>query len=219
MNGKRVYSRDEIGRFKQGRSIKYIVIFIAIVAGLALFSQIERDFEAGDAQDRMIYESVRQTGETPDEMKVRLEAKVESLKDEVVNRLFEMECKGCEELPEGQLRYTQDPRKDHIPACQVVSGLRPLYCDSWGIGQYKISTLIEHWRLAYGEEISQVKAVTISQENDTVRELIKKVVVENEGTIWAWTSIDTEEEKKFFTDKITLIRELEDILQNKVAVK
>lgn len=146
--------------------------------------------------------------ETPEQ---RLDRKIDTLTNEILDRLKAGETPGYEHTP-GELFYTNDPRKVMIPACQRIGGQRPIECDSWGMYQFKITTIIHYVRMLRGQTLTMIEAIVLSQNESEARKLAAEIIVKKEGGIWEWSAAKkTPEIEAWFRDKVGDLRELIEI--------
>lgn len=174
-NDKRVYSRDEIGQFKKGKSIKYVLIFIGIVMAIALIAQIEKGFEAGDAQDRLFYEVKKVEAKEPD----RLEAKISELKQDVLEKLSQCEAPLNHHSVKGQPEGTIIFDSNNEPS------IGPL--------MYQRDTVIRYVKMFHNKDINRRQAIELAIDTEQAFDLGEKIIFEDDvdnvnkrGGIWNW---------------------------------
>lgn len=197
--------RNPDGRWKKTKKYGYALMAVSLIGvGTATMGQVANvetaEFKREEAPKEII--------QTPEE---RLNAKIDALTNEILDRLKVGETSNHKQTP-GELFYTNDPRKSMIEACARIGGKRPVECDSWGLYQFKIMTIIHYAQRLRGQTLSMIEAIVLSQNESEARKLAAEIIVKVEGGIWEWTAAKkTPETEAWFKDKVADLRELIEI--------
>lgn len=203
--------RDWRGRFRKQARVAFAGIAISLVGiGTASMSELQKTETV--QFNRVEATSTPAIIETPEQ---RLDRKIETLTNEILDELKAKETPGYTHTP-GELFYTNDPRKAMISACQRIGGQRPIECDSWGMYQFKITTIIHYVQMLRGQTLTMIEAIVLSQNENEARKLAAQIIIEKEGGIWEWSGAKrTPEIEAWFRDKVGDLRELIEIRDGK----
>lgn len=135
---------------------------------------------------------------------------VTQLQTEVVARLQRDES-GDVDTSGGIVFYTNDPRSDLTGVCARVGGKRHIECDSWGVMQFKLTTVIYYYDVLYGEKITEKEAVLIALDDDKARSLASDIIFKVEGGVWNWSAANND--ANYFSYQIPFIRSLMDQIE------
>lgn len=121
-------------------------------------------------------------------------AKIEALKDEVVNDLAKCESAG----------HTED---DAIVIFDnnKAGTLKRKDIPSFGILQFKVSTVQHYKKLIDGEVLTNKEAIILALEADRAQKLAKDIIFTVDGGIYNWQNCAT---KHGLVDKVTIIKKL-----------
>jgi hypothetical protein len=193
--------RDTKGRFRKSSPIIIgLLVFGAFLGGTLSSESIATEYS--------VVEKIVEETKTDE----RLREKIREMKDEVLDILHEGESNG-KEMEDGELFYTNDPNSRMREECSRIGGRRNINCDSFGPLQMKIGT-IQHFNMKmYGKEITQVDALLLALDLEGAKKWTEDCFMLIEGCIWEWTSAQAH--KPFLVRHIPLIRELEEVLNNK----
>lgn len=126
------------------------------------------------------------------------------LQHEVISKLQRDESGG--EDSGGDVFYTNDPRSALRGECGRVGGLRNIECDSWGVMQFKIPTVIYYYQILYGEELNQKQALQLALDDDRARALATDIIFKVEGGVWNWSAANND--ASYYSYQIPFIRSL-----------
>lgn len=106
----------------------------------------------------------------------------------------------------GDVFYANDPSSDLVGACQRIGGKRHIGCDSWGVMQFKLTTVMHYYEELYGEKITQKEALLIALDDEKARALARDIIFEVEGGVWNWTAANND--ASYYAYQIPFIRSL-----------
>jgi hypothetical protein len=129
---------------------------------------------------------------------------VEELKQEVVSRLVKLESGGFNP-DDGAVFYTHDSPKSLRAVCNRIGGKRNLECESWGIAQVKIPTLMM-WSAQLGTPMTEKEALNLALDDEKIQKFVGTVLIEIKGSCFAWTTCVKHSE--WFSSHIAHIREI-----------
>lgn len=132
---------------------------------------------------------------------------VTQLQREVVARLQRDES-GDVDTSGGIVFYTNDPRSDLQGQCARIGGKRHIECDSWGVMQFKLTTVMYFYDVLYGQKITEKEALLIALDDDKARELASDIIFKVEGGVWNWSAASND--ANYFSYQIPFIRTLMD---------
>jgi len=151
------------------------------------------------------YEAIKEQLDIIDSLEgSRLEV-VQKLKDNVIDKIRYKEVNI--EVANGDLFYVNDPYLAISDSCNRIGGQRNIDCDSWGVMQFKITTIIYYYERFNDKKLTQVEALVLALDEEKARKLAERIIFEEVGGVWNWTS--AHQDKSFFVEQIPLIRELE----------
>lgn len=109
----------------------------------------------------------------------------------------------------GEVFHTYDPDRAmrESGVCLREGGKRPIDCDSYGVMQIKIGTLQDMYPQVYGESISQIDAIMLTQDPARAKQFAVDCWVKVEGCVWRWTT--AEKHAEYFNTVLPIIRKLE----------
>lgn len=126
------------------------------------------------------------------------------LKQEVVARLQRDESGG--DASGGDVFYTNDPSSSYRETCGRIGGMRNIECDSWGVMQFKLTTVIYYYDVIYGKTITQKQALIIALDDNEARALASDIIFNVEGGVWNWTAANND--SSYYAYQIPFIRSL-----------
>lgn len=129
---------------------------------------------------------------------------IKDLEDEVIARLQRDESGG--EDSGGDLFYTNDPSSAYRSSCARIGGLRDIRCDSWGVMQFKLTTVMHYYDVLYGQKITQKEALAIAIDDEQARELARDIIFEVEGGVWNWIAANND--ANYYAYQVPFIRSL-----------
>lgn len=136
---------------------------------------------------------------------------VSQLKQEVVARLRRDESGG--EDSGGDLFYTHDPSSAYVGTCARIGGKRNIQCDSWGVMQFKLTTVIHYYKVLYGEVITQKQALVIALDDDKAEALASDIIFNVEGGVWEWSAANND--SSYYAYQVPFIRSLTEKVEGK----
>ena len=196
--------QDNKDRF--GRKIKWgigLIVLTAIVIGGFLDTSI---LEYKQAEAEKFPEIEQPTTEATRE---KLEKKIEQMTNEILDEVKKGESHGAN-ITAGQLFYTNDPHSTVKEACSRIGGKRKIDCDSWGLYQFKIPTVIHYSKTLHNQDLSETEAMLIALDPVKSRSLARDIIIKVEGGVWEWSSAT--KNQAYFERTIPLIRELQALL-------
>lgn len=110
-------------------------------------------------------------------------------------------------IKEGEIFSSFDPNSKMRASCMVTGGKRPIDCESYGIYQEKIGTVMAYAPQLYGHEVTQIEAMTIANDEEKASDFLLQCAVKIQGCIWNWTSANNNH--AVVEDLINKIRDLE----------
>ncbi len=187
--------RNNKGRFRRSLTKIYITVIIAsflvVVGG-------EKVMEWAEANEPIVIERI-----------VEVDSNIiQLMKEDLVNNLRLEESGG--RMEDGRLLYTNDPRQSMKKKCNKIGGVRDINCDSWGVMQFKIPTVIDFYDRLYGKEITEVEALLIALDEQKALKLAEDMIFEIEGAIWNWEN-SVNKKRSYYLQQIPFIRSLENI--------
>lgn len=185
------------------------VIGIAMYGGWHL-AQVASTTEYNQVVEKAVEETARRYETQIQEHKGDVKEVVEQLQDEVVARLQRDESGGKESGD--RLVYTNDPSSANAGKCARVGGLRDIECDSWGVMQFKLTTIIHFSKVLYDKDITQKEAVQIALDDEKARALAKDIIFKVEGGVWNWSAAYKDE--SYYAYQIPFIRSLAEKVNN-----
>jgi len=145
----------------------------------------------------------------------KLEQKIQTLTDEMMDKLLGGESHTSWAEREGDVLYSFDAQDALVAKCRKEHGERDIYCDSWGAYQWKIPSVQYRVEQLRGEEITQIEAMLLALDAKEARALAVECIIKIEGCIADWgaaTVGDTQVVKEWYNDRVSLIRELQAII-------
>lgn len=130
---------------------------------------------------------------------------VKQLEDEVLARLQRDES-GDVDTSGGMVFYSNDPRSDLQGTCARIGGKRNIECDSWGVMQFKLTTVMHYYKELYGEDLTEKEALLIALDDDKARSLARDIIFKVEGGVWNWSAAN--KDASYYSYQIPFIRTL-----------
>lgn len=158
-----------------------------------------------EAVEKAVEETARRYETQLAEREGDIQEIVTQLKQEVIARLQRDESGG--EDSGGSLVYTNDPNSAHVETCRRIGGMRDIDCDSWGVMQFKIPTIIYYYEMLHGETLTEKEAVVLALNDERARQLATKIIFEVEGGVWNWSAAHNDAD--YYAYQIPFIRSLE----------
>lgn len=135
---------------------------------------------------------------------------VAQLQKEVIARLQRDES-GDVDTSGGIVFYANDPRSDLQGSCARIGGKRNIECDSWGVMQFKLTTVMHYYDVLYGKQITEKEALLIALDDDQARALASDIIFKVEGGVWNWSAANND--ANYFSYQIPFIRTLMDKIE------
>lgn len=124
--------------------------------------------------------------------------KIDSLKDEVINKLMLCEAPGYKDT---DVMVTFDPLESN------PTGTKLSHIPSYGPLQFKESTVIHYYKLQNGKTLTPKEAVSLALDSKSAKELAKFVIFETKGKVTGdWKHCG---EKLNLDSQVDLIKKLE----------
>jgi len=187
----------------------YLVVVIA-AAGFA--AQFAYQYAIEQTAHEFTKEVEQAIEETAAEYQVRIEAMngdrediIKGLKQELINKLRQGESGGVD--TGSTIFYTNDPSSANREVCARIGGRRDLDCDSWGVMQFKIPTIVWYYPQIYGTEITEKEALILALNDEKAMDFASRIIFEIEGGVWNWSA--AQNDATFYTTQIPFIRSLE----------
>lgn len=184
-----------------------VVILLAGGGGYYLATQTSDTIVIDNRADveEAVEETARRYEEQLAERTGDIQEIVTQLQQEVVARLQRDES-GDVDTSGGIVFYANDPRSDLTGVCARVGGKRNIECDSWGVMQFKLTTVMYYYDVLYGEKITEKEALLIALDDDQARALATDIIFEVEGGVWNWSAANND--ASYFSYQIPFIRTL-----------
>lgn len=187
---------------------KKLALWVAVI-GISVYgghylSQKETTIEYNKVVEDAVEETARRYETQIQDHKGDIKEVVAALEDEVVARLQRDES-GIE-ASGGDVFYANDPRSALAGSCTTIGGRRNIECDSWGVMQFKIPTVIGYYKQIHGVELSQKEALLLALDDEKARALAKEIIFTVEGGVWNWSAAYNDE--AFYAYQIPFIRSL-----------
>lgn len=156
------------------------------------------------AIEEAVNETARRYETQLEEHRGDLQEVINELEGEVIARLQRDESGGGDSG--GDVFYTNDPTSSMQSTCARIGGLRNIECDSWGVMQFKLTTVMHYYSVLYGEDITQKQALQIALNDDDARALARDIIFEVEGGVWNWSAANRD--ASYYSYQIPFIRSL-----------
>lgn len=154
--------------------------------------------------EEAVEETARRYEAQLEQHKGDLKEVISQLQHDLIARLQRDESGG--EASGGDVFYANDPRSDLRGTCTTIGGKRNIECDSWGVMQFKLTTVMHYHEVLYGEKITQKQALIIALDDDQARALASDIIFKVEGGVWNWSAAYKDE--SFYAYQIPFIRSL-----------
>lgn len=162
------------------------------------------EYDSTEEVEKAVEETARRYELQLQEREGDLKEIVEQLQHEVIARLQRDESGG--EASGGDVLYVNDPQSSLRGECARIGGMRHIECDSWGVMQFKIPTVMWFYSQLYGEEITEKQALMIALDDDKARALASDAIFQIEGAVWHWSAADND--PSYYAYQIPFIRSL-----------
>lgn len=156
------------------------------------------------AVEEAVNETAKRYESLLEEHKDDLRGVIKDLENEVIARLQRDESGGGDSG--GDVFYTNDPSSDLVGTCSRIGGKRHIGCDSWGVMQFKLTTVMHYYDVLYGKKITEKEALTIALDDDKARALARDIIFDVEGGVWNWSAANND--ASYYAYQIPFIRSL-----------
>lgn len=115
-----------------------------------------------------------------------LPAKIEELKERLANIVKKGESED-KKMKQGEIWSVFDPSDAMRAKCLAVYTVRPIDCESYGLYQEKVGTIMYFAPKVYKKEVSQMEAMAIANDEARAKDFFLTCSIEIEGCVWNWT--------------------------------